>query len=603
MRSYFEKYGAITDCVIMRDRHTGHPRGFGFVTYADETVAAKVASQRHDLDGRQVEAKRAVPRNECAQPAFTPKASMFPRYPSDAGGGSSYPTSGGDGGGGGYGGTAGSGYGRVGSSAGYGAVPTAVVSGVRGGAMHDRGSGGGGGGGGRHGSPNTSMHVGGSRKIFVGGLPSACHNEEFRAYFSRFGTIVEAQVMFDHQTGNSRGFGFVTYADEAGVAAAVGVGRMHEIMDKNVEVKRAETKSAAERRAATSRHSGSGGGGNMGGGGSSGTRDNGYGTAGRDMYGGGGRGDGYGGAAGAAYGGAVMGGATAGGYSGGAYAGSGGYANAGTGGGYGMTPEQYYYQAQAAAAAQTPQGQQVMTPAQMASWQQYYAALGYQYAPGYNQPGAAAVSSPTSSGGGPQPAYDPYYSGYYPAGAMTPGVPGAGAVAGGPGGLSRPGAGPAKTASAAIPSRNLQDPRRQPGRSSVPAAGGEAGPATTAGPAEERKAPAPAGAVVAAPATPAAPAAVGAADGTAAATAPVEGAPDTSAPADATATAVARGAGGEADKAAGGGGGGGSGGGGGGAADGSEAGGRDAAAAAAAGNNGNGGRRQLRGERYHPYGR
>lgn len=54
MRSYFEKYGAITDCVIMRDRHTGHPRGFGFVTYADDSVAAKVASQRHDLDGRQV---------------------------------------------------------------------------------------------------------------------------------------------------------------------------------------------------------------------------------------------------------------------------------------------------------------------------------------------------------------------------------------------------------------------------------------------------------------------------------------------------------------------------------------------------------------------
>lgn len=54
MRTYFEKYGPITDCVIMRDRHTGHPRGFGFVTYADDTVAAKVASQRHDLDGRQV---------------------------------------------------------------------------------------------------------------------------------------------------------------------------------------------------------------------------------------------------------------------------------------------------------------------------------------------------------------------------------------------------------------------------------------------------------------------------------------------------------------------------------------------------------------------
>lgn len=419
MRTYFEKYGAITDCVIMRDRHTGHPRGFGFVTYADDSVAAKVASQRHDLDGRQVEAKRAVPRNECAQPTFTPKASMFPRYSSDGGSGSNYPTSGGDGGGAGYGGLTGAGYGRAGSSAGYGAVPTAVVSGVRGGAMHDRG--GGGGSGGRHGSPSTSTHVGGSRKIFVGGLPSACHNEEFRAYFSRFGTIVEAQVMFDHQTGNSRGFGFVTYADEAGVSAAVGVGRMHEIMDKNVEVKRAETKSAAERRTASrgGPGGGGGGGGGMGGGGSSGagqpSRDNGYGVAGRDIYGSGGRGDGYGAGLGVAgYGGAVMSGAPGGAYPTGAYGAPGPYGGGGGGGGgYGMTPEQYYYQAQAAAAVQNPQSQQVMTPAQMASWQQYYAALGYQYSPGYAQ-GPSGAPSPTGSSGGQPQAYDPYYSPHCP---------------------------------------------------------------------------------------------------------------------------------------------------------------------------------------------
>ncbi|KAK7845355.1 daz-associated protein 1 [Quercus suber] len=39
--SYFEKYGKITDSVIMKDRHAHRPRGFGFITYEDPSVVTR----------------------------------------------------------------------------------------------------------------------------------------------------------------------------------------------------------------------------------------------------------------------------------------------------------------------------------------------------------------------------------------------------------------------------------------------------------------------------------------------------------------------------------------------------------------------------------
>lgn len=38
-------------------------------------------------------------------------------------------------------------------------------------------------------------------------------DEEFLEFFSQFGTVVDAIVMFDRDTRRSRGFGFVTYED------------------------------------------------------------------------------------------------------------------------------------------------------------------------------------------------------------------------------------------------------------------------------------------------------------------------------------------------------------------------------------------------------
>ena len=63
LRVYFERFGDIADCVVIKDRSTGAPRGFGFVTYASQVTAHRVVQHRHVIDGKEVEAKPAVPRD------------------------------------------------------------------------------------------------------------------------------------------------------------------------------------------------------------------------------------------------------------------------------------------------------------------------------------------------------------------------------------------------------------------------------------------------------------------------------------------------------------------------------------------------------------
>ncbi|KAL1811325.1 hypothetical protein DCAR_0623391 [Daucus carota subsp. sativus] len=153
--NYFSSYGEITDSVIMMDKLTGRPRGFGFVTFADSEVADKVLSKEHIIDGRAVEVKRTVPRED--------------------------------------------------------------------------------------------MQVKGvlkTRKIFVGGLPLSLTEDELREYFSAYGIVVEHQIMLDHTTGRSRGFGFVTFDDENSVEKIFSDGQIHELGGKQVEIKKAEPKRA-----------------------------------------------------------------------------------------------------------------------------------------------------------------------------------------------------------------------------------------------------------------------------------------------------------------------------------------------------------------------
>lgn len=64
LRDYFNKFGEVVETVIMKDRTTGRARGFGFVIFSDPAVAEKVIMEKHLIDGRMVEAKKAVPRDD-----------------------------------------------------------------------------------------------------------------------------------------------------------------------------------------------------------------------------------------------------------------------------------------------------------------------------------------------------------------------------------------------------------------------------------------------------------------------------------------------------------------------------------------------------------
>ena len=120
-------------------------------------------------------------------------------------------------------------------------------------------------------------------KVFVGGLAWATTSDGLRQAFEACGSIVEAKVVEDRDTGRSRGFGFVTFADDAGCKKAIETMNGATLDGRQIRVNEAENKPRE-----------GGGGRGFGGGGGGGGRSGGFGGGG----GGGGRSGGYGGGGG-----------------------------------------------------------------------------------------------------------------------------------------------------------------------------------------------------------------------------------------------------------------------------------------------------------------
>jgi hypothetical protein len=125
-----------------------------------------------------------------------------------------------------------------------------------------------------------------SKKLYVGNLPFSTTEADLREAFGKHGEIVSAAVVMDRDTGRSRGFGFVEFADGAAADAAMQALNGTEFDGRSIRVNEAHDR----------RGGGGGGGGGYGGGrgGSGGGGRGGYGGGGggggRGGYGGGGRG-------------------------------------------------------------------------------------------------------------------------------------------------------------------------------------------------------------------------------------------------------------------------------------------------------------------------
>ena len=59
-----------------------------------------------------------------------------------------------------------------------------------------------------------------TKKLFVGGLSWGINWQELKDIFSEFGEVVFARVITDRETGKSRGFGFVEFANAEDAAKA-----------------------------------------------------------------------------------------------------------------------------------------------------------------------------------------------------------------------------------------------------------------------------------------------------------------------------------------------------------------------------------------------
>ncbi|XP_013110440.1 heterogeneous nuclear ribonucleoprotein 87F [Stomoxys calcitrans] len=69
LKAHFEKWGNIVDVVVMKDPKTKRSRGFGFITYSQSYMIDNAQNARpHKIDGRTVEPKRAVPRQDIDNP-------------------------------------------------------------------------------------------------------------------------------------------------------------------------------------------------------------------------------------------------------------------------------------------------------------------------------------------------------------------------------------------------------------------------------------------------------------------------------------------------------------------------------------------------------
>lgn len=78
-----------------------------------------------------------------------------------------------------------------------------------------------------------------SKKLFIGGLNFRTNEEVLRSVFEAIGAVDEVKIVTDYETGRSKGFGFVTFADAAHASEAITQFDGQEVDGRRVKVSEA----------------------------------------------------------------------------------------------------------------------------------------------------------------------------------------------------------------------------------------------------------------------------------------------------------------------------------------------------------------------------
>ena len=78
LKAYFEQYGEILDAIVMKYPLTKRSKGFGFISFSQSYMINEVEKNGpHEIDGRTVDIKRAVPKDEINRPEEGAQVSFF----------------------------------------------------------------------------------------------------------------------------------------------------------------------------------------------------------------------------------------------------------------------------------------------------------------------------------------------------------------------------------------------------------------------------------------------------------------------------------------------------------------------------------------------
>jgi RNA recognition motif-containing protein len=85
-------------------------------------------------------------------------------------------------------------------------------------------------------APRGAEEVKVAKRLYVGNISYSTTEDELRDLFTPHGEVVEAKVVYDRDTGRSRGFGFVEMADDGAADAAISALDGQEFGGRNIRV-------------------------------------------------------------------------------------------------------------------------------------------------------------------------------------------------------------------------------------------------------------------------------------------------------------------------------------------------------------------------------